>query len=93
VRLLVDVLGPTDGVAAWQQTRSYLETCQLGDPIYILFDLELKQAVVIHKLGSVGEAIEHGRPVRLVYLTERRREIDAAFNRLCAAVERPASAA
>lgn len=91
MRLLIDVLGPTDGVATWQQTRSDLETCEPGEPVYVLFDLELKQAALVHTLGSVGELIDHGRPVRLVRLTERRQEIDAAFDRLCAAVDRPSA--
>jgi hypothetical protein len=93
VRLLIDALGSTDGAAAWQQVGSELQACAPPGGVYLLFDTELKLATVLRETSAVGGLIAHGRPVRLVALTERREEIDAAFNRLCAAVERPTGSA
>lgn len=87
LRLLFDVLGPTDGAAAWQQVSAEVEADETGGVLDILFDIELKQATVVRKRNLVGELVAHGRPVRLVALAGRRAEIDAAFDRLCAAVE------
>lgn len=92
-RLLIDVLGPTDGAAAWQQARSEVEACEPPEGVYVLFDVELKLAAVLRETSAVGELIAHGRPVRLVALAERREEVDAAFDRLCAAAERPTDSA
>lgn len=86
LRLLVDVLGPTDGAAAWQQVSATVEADETNDVLDILFDLELKQATVVHERNLVGGLLAHGRPVRLVALAGRRAEIDAAFDRLRAAV-------
>jgi hypothetical protein len=87
LRLLFDVLGPTDGAAAWQQVSAEIEADETGGVLDILFDIELKQATVVRKRNLVGGLVAHGRPVRLVALAGRRAEIDAAFDRLCAAVE------
>jgi hypothetical protein len=91
LRLLFDTLGPTDGAAAWQQVGAEVEADETGGVLDILFDIELKQATVVRERDLVGELLTHGRPVCLVALAARRAEIDAAFDRLCAAVEsRPA---
>jgi hypothetical protein len=87
LRLLFDVLGPTDGAAAWQQVGAEVEADETGGVLDILFDIELKQAKLVRKRNLVGELVAHGRPVRLVALAGRRAEIDAAFDRLCAAIE------
>ena len=89
---LVEVLGPTDGVAAWQQTRDELEQPFAAGVLDVIFDLELKDASVVRDPHLVGELVAHGRPVRLVRLGPRRAEIGAAFRRLVAAVAPPASA-
>ena len=89
---LVEVIGPTDGVAAWQQSRDELEQPFAADVLDVVFDLELKEAVVLRDSHLVAELIAHGRPVRLVRLAPRREEIRAAFQRLCEAIAPPASA-
>ena len=83
---LVEVLGPTDGVAAWLQTRVELDQPFAAEVLDVLFDLELKEAIVVRETQHVGELVTHGRPVRLVRLGPRRAEVGAAFHRLCAAV-------
>lgn len=82
---LVEVLGPTDGIAAWQQAHEELEQPFAVDVLDVVFDLELKEAVVVRDPRVVGELVAHGRPVRLVRLGTRRAEISSAFRRLCAA--------
>ncbi len=84
---LVTAFGPTDGVAAWQQTRDELDQSELGADVHVLFDLELKKAIVIQDLGRVGERVVEGRPFKLARLGPRRAEVADAFRRLCAAVD------
>lgn len=83
---LVEILGPTDGVAAWQQTRDALDQPFAAKVLDVVFDLQLKEAIVVQDTRVVGELVAHGRPVRLVRLGPRREEVRAAFDRLCAAV-------
>lgn len=85
VRLL-EVLGPTDGVAAWQQSRDQLEQPLAAAVLDVVFDLQLKEAIVVSDSRRVGELVVHGRPVRLVRLGPRRAEVAAGFHRLCAAI-------
>lgn len=82
---LVDVLGPTDAVLAWRQVRRPLGTAA-GVSLDLIFDTELKSAKVLNS-GDVGlrELINHGRPVRVVVLAERRGEIADAFRRVAKA--------
>lgn len=84
--LLVEILGPTDGVAGWQQTRDELEQPFPAEVLDIVFDVQLKEATVMRDSQRVGELVAHGRPIRLVRLGPRRAQVAAAFDRLCAAV-------
>lgn len=90
---LIAALGPTDGVAAWQQVIEEFEDCAIGETVDVLFDLQRKHAMVVGKREMLGELIDHGRPVRLVPLGPLRAEVAAAFDRLRVAVQtRPARA-
>jgi hypothetical protein len=79
---LIENLGPTDGALAWPQVRERLAQPFASDILDVLFDTQLKTAVVVDRTTDVRELIAHGRPVRLVELALRRREITEAVRRL-----------
>lgn len=90
---LIDVLGPTDGVLAWSQVRGGLDQPFGAEVVGVLYDMQLKTAVVAGDATDVRKAIIHGRPVRLVELGPRHAEITEAFRRVgqAAAAASPAS--
>jgi hypothetical protein len=79
---LIDVLGPTDGVLAWSQVRDRVGQPFGAEVVDVLYDMQLKTAVVAGQATDVRRAIIHGRPVRLVELGPRRAEITEAFRRV-----------
>jgi hypothetical protein len=91
LRALISALGPTDGVAAWQQTGEEIAAIAAEERVGVLFDLERKRAELVDEEAKLSEKINHGRPVRLVDLGEVRREVGAAFARLQEAVRTRAS--
>lgn len=82
LKSLIDVLGPTDGPVAWLQVRVDLENLIQADPLDILFDVQLKQAVVARDDTDLRSLIAHGRPIRIVALAKLRLETAEAFRRL-----------
>ena len=82
LKALVDVLGPTDGPVAWSQVRDELAQPFLREPLDVVFDTQIKHAIVLDAVADVRSAISHGRPVRVVAMAARRQQATDAFRRL-----------
>jgi hypothetical protein len=81
---LTDVLGGTDAPIAWLQVRADVGAAE-HDELDLIFDTQHKEA----QLLSAGAPLElarlrHGRPIRVVPMTEAIRDIKAAFDRVTA---------
>jgi len=79
---LVAMLGPTDAVLAWPQVRERVGAVEADAVLDVVFDTELKRAELLDSPAELRTLIAHGRPVQLVALAQRRREIAAAFQRV-----------
>jgi hypothetical protein len=79
---LFATLGPTDAVLAWSQVRDRLGADRAGTVLDVVFDTELKRAELLDSPADLRTLIDHGRPVKLVALAARQREIAAAFQRV-----------
>ncbi len=79
---LVEVVGPTDGLVAWDQLREELAKPFAIDPLDVVFDTQLKRAVLVRAGEEMRPAVAHGRPVRVVPLAALRAEVSEAFRRL-----------
>ena len=79
---LIGTLGPTDAVLAWPQVREHLGVEGAGAILDVVFDTELKRAELLDSSAELRTLIDHGRPVQLVALAQRQREIADAFQRV-----------
>lgn len=87
LKALIDLLGPTDGPVAWLQVRADLEQPFPPDPLDVVFDAQLKRAVVARADSDLRAMIAHGRPIRVVALASVREQTAEAFRRLTAIAE------
>lgn len=79
---LVEVLGPTDGLVAWDQLKDELAKPFAIDPLDVVFDTQLKRAALVRAGEEIRPAVNHGRPVRVVALAALRAEVTDAFRRV-----------
>jgi hypothetical protein len=80
--MLIGTLGPTDAVLAWPQVRQRLGVDGPGAVLDVVFDTQLKRAELLDSHAELRTMIDHGRPVQLVALAQRQREVAAAFQRV-----------
>jgi hypothetical protein len=82
LKSLIEVLGPTDGPVAWLQVRTDLESPFQADPLDVVFDLQLKHAIVARHDTDLRPLVSHGRPIRILALANVRLETAQAFRRV-----------
>lgn len=80
---LFAILGTSDAPIAWQQIRAELPALWGADGLDLVFDTQHKEAF----LAAAGPALErerfrHGRPLRVVFLSDTIRDIRVAFQRV-----------
>jgi hypothetical protein len=80
--LLAATLGPTDAPVAWVQIRGDVMRRKWGRELDLIFDTQLKAALLTNDLPSLAASLRHGRPVRVVSLHRTIDEIRSAFKRV-----------
>ncbi len=79
---LTALLGPSDGPLAWKQTRPEIAKQRSSAQVDLIFDQQYKEALLTTRVGSIGTRLRHGRPVRVINLSDVISEIRQVFKRL-----------
>jgi hypothetical protein len=82
LHLVTSVLGSSDGPLAWMQIRSEVWKKRASPQLDLVFDSQLKKAVLTTRVGAIGTTLRHGRPVRVISLAEVTQDIQGAFHRV-----------
>jgi ribosomal protein L34E len=81
IQSLSGALSPREVAVAWRQVRGAMSTRVPGERLDLVFDRQLGLATLVASDQELVNAVQHGRPVQVVQLGKRLREVRDAFGR------------